>query len=85
MTPTPLDFESDGGPLTCDDGVDNDADSLVDCDDPDCAQVFPCQKLAPVVSPTSLPLLIVLLGLVGLFGVVRAARQTALGGPGGVR
>ncbi len=73
ITPTPLDFEGDGGPETCSDGVDSDGDTLVDCDDPDCNPIFPCAHMAPVASPPVLVLLVVVLGLVGVFSFMRSA------------
>lgn len=52
---TPPDIEGDE-PGECDDGADNDADTLYDCDDPDCAGAPACEEelntppTAPVVS-----------------------------------
>ena len=60
------------GVVTCSDGVDNDGDMLADCQDPDCATIYPCLALAPVVSPTAMPLLVLLLGLVGLVSLLRS-------------
>jgi hypothetical protein len=40
----PNDDDSDGGnqEVDCEDGLDDDGDSLIDCDDPDCEDVFHC-------------------------------------------
>jgi hypothetical protein len=54
--------------------MDDDADGLTDCQDPDCDRVPPCLKLAPAASASTLPLLIVMLGLIGMIGLLRAAR-----------
>ena len=35
-------FCSPGVELACDDGVDNDGDQLIDCDDPDCCNSTVC-------------------------------------------
>lgn len=80
VTPTKTPFlgatEDVGGTLTCSDGIDNDGDMLIDCDDPDCADVSPCVVVAPAMSPPATGGLVILLALVGLsFLAVRAARQ----------
>ena len=35
--------ENENTPVTCSDGIDNDLDGLIDCDDPGCANVDPCK------------------------------------------
>jgi hypothetical protein len=57
--------------------VDNDGDMVVDCDDPDCEKIYPCLTLAPVMSPTAMPLLVLLLGLVGLVSLLRTIEFAA--------
>ncbi len=78
-TRTPLQgaTEDVGGSLTCSDGGDNDGDLLVDCQDPDCADVPPCAVIAPAMSTPATGGLAILLALVGLsFLAVRAARPS---------
>ena len=44
----PKRYKSEGSNFeSCSDGLDNDEDGLVDCDDPDCAGTIPCQLLGP--------------------------------------
>ena len=44
------------GPEVCNDGVDNDGDGLVDCEDPDCSGVDGCPVCGVVDNPQSQPL-----------------------------
>ena len=43
--------ENASGDQACSDGIDNDGDGLIDCADPDCANVPPCTTKAPAMSP----------------------------------
>lgn len=75
VTPTSNVMENVGGNANCSDGFDNDFDGLIDCADPDCANIPPCNAVAPVMSPPAALLLAVLLSLVGLFGLARSRQQ----------
>jgi hypothetical protein len=65
-------LETDAGDLACSDTIDNDADNLIDCFDPDCNAVAPCLNRAPAVSS---PAMIVLLLTLGVSGLLLAERQ----------
>jgi len=72
LTPTPNQFEDEGGDANCSDNFDNDFDGRIDCADEDCADVFPCSApQAPVMAPPTLLLLIIVLTLIGVFGMAR--------------
>jgi hypothetical protein len=62
------------GPQTCNDRVDNDADQLIDCADPDCAQFQPCFAAVPALSSRMLVLLAAALMLVGLLRSISTRR-----------
>ena len=66
--------ETDSGALACSDLIDNDMDMLVDCADPDCVAVEPCLTRAPAVSSGSLIVLLLTLGVSGLFLTQRRKR-----------
>lgn len=70
-TPTIAPNENSGGDQFCNDSVSNDADTLVDCADPDCADVPPCSPAVPVASPNGMVALVAVLLLVGLAGALR--------------
>jgi hypothetical protein len=55
----------------CIDGLDNDEDGLIDCEDPGCAGDVFCLPVAPAMSPPMTLVLVVFLGLVGLLGLAR--------------
>jgi hypothetical protein len=63
--------------LICNDGVDNDMDTDIDCDDSDCIGMSECTSPAPAVSPPQMLLLAVLLAMGGL--VILARRNTRSG------
>ncbi len=67
-------------PGGCTDGVDNDGDMLVDCDDPDCFGFSGCAShQAPVLSWYALLVTIVILSGCGYFAMRRSKRETASG------
>ena len=47
--------------LTCHDGIDNDCDTLTDCEDPDCGLDLACMGIVPTVSDWGLVILTLLL------------------------
>jgi hypothetical protein len=61
-------------PGGCTDGEDNDMDGDIDCADEDCANVVPCVAPAPVISPAGLLVLMIVLMLLGSFGILRHRR-----------
>jgi hypothetical protein len=68
----------DRGPENCTDGVDNDFDTAVDCDDDQCSDLPICTMPAPMLSPVAVAaLLFVLLGIAAWGMRVR----TRLSGP----
>jgi MYXO-CTERM domain-containing protein len=68
--------ENTGGASWCSDGIDNDGNGLIDCEDPACANVPPCPPAAPVVSRGGLAAGVFLLLLVGAFGLRRRRRHS---------
>jgi len=68
-TPTSSAFENQGGDQFCSDGIDNDRNGLIDCQDPACLTVAPCGAPVPVVSSTGLALVALLLLGLGAFGL----------------
>lgn len=68
----PTENETPGG---CTDGDDNDGDGRVDCDDDDCDNVVPCVTPAPTVSFMGIAALMVILTLIGFFGITRRRSQ----------
>jgi hypothetical protein len=64
QTATRPPFIGDGGPETCDNGVDDNANALVDCADPLCLRDTRCS--APVLSPTLTALLVAMLATLAL-------------------
>jgi hypothetical protein len=63
-------------PGGCSDGEDNDMDMLVDCADvEDCSDEAICVAPAPTVSPLGLVALMVLLMLIGLYGLMQRRTQ----------
>jgi len=70
--------EDCAGPAFCADGIDNDGDALVDCQDPDCADTTQCGAVAaPAASPNAIVILVALLAAVGLLGVLANRRMTS--------
>jgi hypothetical protein len=49
----PVEYETDVQD-GCENGLDDDADNLVDCGDPDCVGVDPCIAPAPALGPAGL-------------------------------
>ncbi len=71
-TPTPVP-ENGSGDGACSDGLDNDNDNLIDCDDPDCLDVEACETVhAPTLSPGGLTITVLILALIGLLAMGRA-------------
>ncbi len=74
-------FESNGIPVLdvcfeiCDNGIDDDEDGLVDCEDPDCSLIPPCNPNIPTLSEWGLYFLFLLFLN---FGVVATLPKTAL-------
>jgi hypothetical protein len=68
--------ETGAGAQACADNVDNDQDGLFDCADPDCARTPQCGAPVPLLSPHKGLVLVVLLCLVGLFGLAGWQRGT---------
>jgi hypothetical protein len=63
-------------PGGCSDGIDNDLDGDIDCEDENCQQNVACGFApAPVLSPGAVAVLLALLMMVGLFGIVRRRHQ----------
>ncbi len=59
-------------PGGCSDGLDNDLDGPIDCDDEDCLRDIACGFApAPALSPVGFAVLLALLILVGFFGILR--------------
>lgn len=68
--------EDVAGSVTCSDNIDNDGDNLIDCADPDCADVSPCGVVVPVASSPATGGLALVLALLGLsLLAVRATRS----------
>jgi hypothetical protein len=65
----------DFGPENCTDGVDNDFDTDVDCDDSQCEELPICTMPAPAATPFGLVLLIAALLSVAAFGFRRSQRS----------
>jgi hypothetical protein len=70
-TPTPNEFENEGGDVNCSDEFDNDFDGATDCDDSDCDMAFPCVSPAPAMGPPMILILVLVLTVIGLFGMAR--------------
>lgn len=64
----------DDVPGGCSDGEDNDLDTFIDCADSDCADIAPCGAPAPVISPAGIIVLMVMLILLGSWGILRRRR-----------
>ena len=67
-------YEISGGDQACSDGIDNDGDGFVDCNDVDCRYAAPCPVPAPTLALRMLPVLAGIVGLVGLIGLGRMRR-----------
>jgi len=67
-------MEGGGEPDDCVDGIDNDDDGLIDCENPSCLDNPICGQAAPALSPPSTLLLIGL--LIGLGLLTLSARGT---------
>ena len=63
-------------PDQCSDGIDNDANGLVDCNDPSCFGTAPCGANAPTLSPRLLGVLVLALAIVGGLGVMSRRRRS---------
>ncbi len=70
-TPTLPPGEGGLGGQTCGDGIDNDGDLLIDCDDPQCVGIPPCiaPAPAPLLSPVAVAVFVLGLFLVGMLGI----------------
>ena len=75
---TPPAREGFNDPSQCSDHIDNDGDMLIDCQDPDCANVPPCVNPAPTMSLPMLGITLLLLAGVGVFGLRRARRSAGV-------
>ncbi len=76
-TPTTAPNEDTAGGFACDDAFDNDADGLIDCDDPDCDDVGLCLATqAPATSPRTTAGGVLLLVAIGLLALRRSRRTT---------
>jgi hypothetical protein len=67
-----------GGPETCDNGIDDNDNDLIDCADPQCFTFRTCAVRAPAMSPPIMAFLAALLAAVGFLSlglVSRKARQ----------
>ena len=63
----------DAGDELCNDGIDNDFNNAVDCDDSFCKPLQICRNTAPVLSPPMILALIVMLAMVAVWGQLRLA------------
>ena len=67
-------------PDGCMDGMDNDGDMLIDCDDPDCFGISGCvSRPAPALSWYALLVTIVILSGLGFYAIRRSKRETESG------
>jgi len=73
-TPTPQ-HENSNGIQFCSDGIDNDGDGFIDCQDPDCTLAPPCGAPAPTLSSPHIVMLILLLGATGSLLLTRRRSQ----------
>jgi hypothetical protein len=76
-TRTPTPSEKEDGDFACSDGADNDADTLVDCADPDCATSRRCAAPAPVAGAGGTAALVAILAGLGMYALLRYRRRFA--------